>query len=68
MEELIRLREKVSKLELLVVTTASMHSALLDILKEKGTITEEEVKNKMAKVQQEVIFACTPVKENEIIH
>lgn len=62
MEELMRLKEKVSKLELLTITTASMHSALLDILKEKGTITEEEIKGKMEKVQQELLLACMPTK------
>lgn len=68
MKELIRLQEQINKLEILTVTTASMHSALLDILKEKGIVTEEEIKSKMEKVQQEIIFACTPAKENETMH
>ena len=57
MTELIKLQEQIDKLEMLTVTTASMHSALLDILKEKGTVTEEEIKSKMEKIQQEILFA-----------
>lgn len=67
MDEINKLKDKVNKLELLTIANASMHSALLDLLKEKGTITMEDLAVKAEQVKKELLEAC-PNQVEETLH